>query len=144
MRGAAVVTGALVLAHVALSLPGEAAAQADPPGAGGRDRIVREWALRGVVISDAGRSALIEHLPTGRGELVKVGEALSPSVAVVTIDPDLVVLDAGGDAPVTLRLGHGGARPVVRRPAAAVRRPPVSVPRWQRWRGATRFVPRRP
>lgn len=110
-------------------LCGEATAQTarGTPPVYGAERIVREWALRGVVISDRGRSAVLEHLPSGRQELVNVGVALAPSLAVVAIEHDRVALDTQGGPRLTLRLGHGGREQGFRRPVTVARRLPPST-----------------
>jgi hypothetical protein len=108
--------GALLLAGVALA-PADAAAQKATEAQADQ---LKEWALRGVVITDGGSSAVLEHVPSGRDALVKAGTQVSPRVAVVAIDHDRVILRGDDDATVTLRLGHGG--PAVRPPAG---RPPV-------------------
>lgn len=121
----------LVVSMVVLlaGLCGEAMAQTarGTPPVYGAERIVREWALRGVVISDRGRSAVLEHLPSGRQELVNVGVAVAPSLAVVTIERDRVVLDAHGGPTLTLRLARGGREQGFRRPVTAARRLPPSM-----------------
>jgi type II secretory pathway component PulC len=116
----------LLVAGLAVSLSAEAVAQTPPetPQVTAAERIVREWAIRGVVISDTGRSAVLEHLPSGRQELLVVGAAVTGSVAVATIDPDRVVLNAEGGTTVTLRLSHGGQGRVVRPPVPTARRMP--------------------
>jgi hypothetical protein len=113
----------LLLVGLAVCPSREATAQTarGAPKLSEAERIVREWALRGIVISDAGRSAVLEHLPSGRQELLGVGAAMTRSVAVVTIDPDRVVLNAEGGATVTLRLSHGEQGRIVRRPVPAAR-----------------------
>jgi type II secretory pathway component PulC len=113
----------LLVAGLAVGLSEEATAQTarDAPQVSEAERILREWMLRGVVISDAGRSAVLEHLPSGRQELLGVGAAMTRGAAVVTIDPDRVVLNAEEGATVTLRLSHGGQGRIVRRPVRAAR-----------------------
>jgi hypothetical protein len=113
----------LLVVGLVVGLFEEATAQTarDAPQLSEGERIVREWALRGVVISDAGRSAVLEHLPSGRQELLGVGAAMTRGVAVATIDPDRVVLNTGGGTTVTLRLSHGGQGRIVRRPVRAAR-----------------------
>jgi hypothetical protein len=119
----------LLVTGLAVCLSGEATAQtprpASPPSEA--ERIVREWALRGVVISDAGRSAVLEHLPSGRQHVLGLGAIVTRSVALATIGRDRVVLDADEGTLVTLRLGHGGQARIVRHPIPAARRQPPSM-----------------
>jgi type II secretory pathway component PulC len=124
-----VVVWMLVLAGPAVCLSGEAAAQTarGAPRVSEGEQIVREWALRGVVISDAGRWAVLEHLPSGRQELLGVGAAMTRTTAVVTIDTDRIVLNAEGGAIVTLRLSHGEQGRIVRRPVPAARGVPPAM-----------------
>ena len=115
-------------AHVVifvLAFLGEAIAQT------GADGIPREWVLRGVVISEGGRSAVFEQISSGRQERVAIGATVAPGVTVVAIDPDGVVLDGETGTTVTLRLGHGGQGHAVRRPPPMVRPVPTfrRVPR---------------
>lgn len=123
-RDAHAVVWALLVVGLAACPFGEATAQTARrvPQVGGAERIVHEWALRGVVISEAGRSAVLEHLPSGRQHVLGVGATVTRSVAIVTIDPDRIVLDAAGGTLVTLRLGHGGQARTVRSPVPAARR----------------------
>jgi hypothetical protein len=96
----------------------------------GAEQIVREWMLRGVIISESQQSAVFEHVPSGRQVNVPSGGTVAPSLTLVAVDADRVVLDGDGGARVTLRLGHGGTGHVVRRPVPAVRRvPPAAIGR---------------
>jgi hypothetical protein len=107
----------------------DASAQPGPPVSStrGAEQIVREWSLRGVILSETRQSAVFEHIPSGRQISVQTGAAVTPTLTLVAIDPDRVVVDDDGGARVTLRLGHGGTGQVVRRPGPAVRRVPPAV-----------------
>lgn len=104
--------------------PGAASPERHAPSSAiAQTSVAREWQLRGVVIAASGPIAILEHVPSGRQELRRVGDSVAAGVEVTAIAPEGVVLDAAGDD-VTLRLGHGG--PARRAPAP----PPVRV----RWR----------
>jgi hypothetical protein len=121
--------GVLAAAVLAVCLADGAAAQirrSAPPVSEG-ERIAREWAIRGLVDAAAGPSAVLEHLPSGREELVRAGATLSDGAAVVTIDAERVILNATDGTAVTLRLGHGGQAGSVRRPAPPARRVPLPI-----------------
>lgn len=95
-----------------------AAQNAQSPPARSQSRpVVGQWELRGVVIADESRLALLENRSSGRQQLLRVGDVLGDGVSLSTIGADRVVLDAEGTA-VTLRLGHGGP-PRVSRPSSA-------------------------
>lgn len=115
------VIGTLFLAAPAVLLPADARAQARrvPTETAGSEQVAQEWTLRGVVLSEAARFAVLQHRTSSRQQLLRVGDVLARGLALATIAPDRVVLDAEGRA-VTLRLAHGG-EPVARR--APVRRP---------------------
>ena len=77
-----------------------------------------EWWLRGVILAESGRFAVLQHGPTSRQELVQVGDILGEGASVVSIAPDSVVLGSEGRT-VTLHLAHGAD--------VAAPRPPVRV-----------------
>jgi type II secretory pathway component PulC len=79
--------------------------------------VAQEWVVRGIVITPRARSAVLEHGPSGRQEFITVGGSVTTGAMVVAIDPDRVVLDAGGGERITLPLSHGGETRVVRRRA---------------------------
>ena len=63
------------------------------------------------MLSGKTRSAVLEHLPSGRQELVAVGVAITPTLSVIQVDADRVVLGAEDGATTSLRLSHGGQAP---------------------------------
>jgi type II secretory pathway component PulC len=80
------------------------------------------WRLRGVVLTEPARIAVVQRGPNSREQLLRVGDPLEHGVAVVSIAPDRVVLDAQGDS-VTLYLAHGAEQVTGRRFG-----PPSSLP----------------
>jgi hypothetical protein len=84
--------------------------------------VAEEWRLRGVVLSEPARFAVLQHAGSSRQHVLRVGDAVQQGVALESIAADRVVLDADGRA-ITLRLAHGGERVSARRPA------PRPVPR---------------
>jgi hypothetical protein len=119
---------------VVAAVCGESMAQTttNASGATANDSISREWALRGVIVSEFGGSAVLEYLPSGRQQVVGLGAAVTPTVTVVKIDGEHVVLGTDGGATTALRLGHGGGQaPVVRArvPPRPTRPPRVPWPR---------------
>ena len=113
-------TTALLSVGVAVFLTGAAAqtARGRSDESAGAFR-VQQWELRGVVIADPGPKAIVEYRPSGRQQLLRVGDILVGGVAVAAITADRVVLKSEGRA-ITLRLGHGG-RARVSRPRMPVR-----------------------
>lgn len=130
------VIGTLLSTGTGAFLPGVAAAQMTRGRSERSDggSIAREWELRGVALADARRLAVLEHRPSGRQQLLRVGDVLARGVAIAAIDLDRIVLDAQGRA-LTLRLGHGGqtrlSRPSIPARQARVSRPGIPTrPTW--------------
>jgi hypothetical protein len=124
--GPLLVVGVLAVLAAAVLPPSEARAQ---PGRTGTETarsesVVQQWRLRGVVLAEAGRFAMLQHRTGSRPQLVRVGDVLERGVALVTIGADRVVLDAEGRE-VTLRLAHGAER--VSRPVPVPRTLPRSI-----------------
>jgi hypothetical protein len=123
----ALLLSAAALAAVVAAVCAEATAQTirTAPGAMADGSLDRQWALRGVIVSGSRRAAVLEHLASGRQELVALGAAVTPSVSLVEIEGEQVVLKGEGGATTALRLGHGG-QPVVRRPPPRRFTPPAA------------------
>jgi type II secretory pathway component PulC len=90
----------------------------------GNQFVAEQWRLRGVVLAESARFAVLQHAGSSRQQVLRVGDAVDRGVAVASIDSDRVVLDAEGRA-ITLRLAHGGERVSGRRPVP--RRLPTAI-----------------
>jgi hypothetical protein len=129
-----IATRPVILVLVACAVAGgvHGASRADTarpaPAVESDPHIVRQWALRGVIVSGTGRSAVLEHLPSGRQELVRVGTAVTPNLSVIDVHADRVLLATGTGATTALRLSHGGSGRV-----APPRVPPPRTPSRARW-----------
>jgi Type II secretion system protein C len=126
------VTGALVVAVPVVFAARDAGAQtaAREMQAMGSRFVAEEWRLRGVVLAEPARFAVLQHGASSRLQLFRVGDVVEGGVAVASITADRVVLDAQGRA-ITLRLAHGGDRVSGRRPVPH-RWPPAIVNRGHR------------
>jgi hypothetical protein len=124
----------LALVAVVAAVCGEPMTRTAGQGLGAQpgEPIVREWAVRGVIVSETRRSAVLEHLPSGRQELVGVGATVTPTVSVLRIDPERVVLGTEAGATTELRLSHGGQVRVA--PPRVRARVPPRVPAPPPWR----------
>jgi len=83
--------------------------QRSQPQAGVADVAGQGWELRGVVLAGERRMAVLAHRADGRERIFAIGDVLTAGLVIARINEDRVILDADG-RPVTLRLGHGGAR----------------------------------
>jgi type II secretory pathway component PulC len=93
----------------------------------GTQFVADEWRLRGVILAEPARFAVLQHGASSRLQLLRVGDVIEGGVAVASIAADRVVLDAAGRA-ITLRLAHGGERVSGRRPVPR-RFPPAIINR---------------
>jgi cell division protein FtsL len=110
-------TGMLVVAVSVVFATRDARAQTARSGsqATSRQFVGDEWRLRGVILAEPARFAVLQHGASSRLQLLRVGDVVERGIAVVSIAADRVILDAEGRA-ITLRLAHGGERVSSRRP----------------------------
>src|SRR5688572_26659352 len=101
-------TGALVVAVSVVFAAGDAHAQAPRRGTPPTSSqfLAEEWRLRGVVLAEPARVAILQHGTNSRLQFLRVGDVVERGVAVASIAADRVVLDADGRS-VILRLAHG-------------------------------------